>query len=211
MPSKTDQKINPLQGKINDIQGEVTILTNKIAEAQKTKTSYLNVITASKALEGKYITLRAETYAYWRLAYTRRNKIKAKNREVCGVGYYQGVCKAHDVWNKVWRMWQDKRIDVTAKIKLYNSKIPGAEKIIDDLTAEKLAKQSEIQDIQDQIDQIIEDDIALAATDPDVLIAAEKGKTELSKLKEEGKQRNLVILGVIVAVIIIGSIIALKS
>ncbi len=211
MATTTDKKIAPLQDNINDIQAEVSTLTTQIAKAQKDKTSYVNATTAAKKLSDKYWALRNQTFTYFRNALKLVDKLLAKNRKVCGGGYYQGVCKEAISWANEVNQWTKRTEEQIANKKEFATKAKVTQDLLDNLTAEKIAKQSEIQDIQDQIDQIIADDIAVAATDPTVLVATEEAKSELAKLEAEGKQRNLVILGVLVVIVIIGSIVALKS
>jgi len=108
-------------------------------------------------------------------------------------------------------VWSKKTQEEALKVGKFSAKIVTTKALIADLVSEKLAKQSEIADLQEQIDQIIADDIAVAATDPTVLVAAQEAAVETAKLEQEGRQRNLVIAGVVLIILVIGTIVVIRS
>lgn len=211
MATLTEEKIAPLQAQINDKQVEVSDLTNQISKAQKDKSSYLAGVSSSKNLSDEYSKRHVIAGKYYSMALALKNKLTSKKRTVCGAGYFNGVCKQHDVWKTIVSYWlAETKKQINNRVK-FEALVTVAKNLVSDLVSEKLAKQSEIKNLQEQIDQIISDDIAIAATDPAVLVAAQESNTAIAALEEEGKQRNSIIIGVIVIVIVIGSIITLRS
>ncbi len=211
MATETEKKISPIQSQINDIQGEVSVLTDGIASANSNVSYYNKVINSTYTATKSYQKLWTQSNNYFKSALQVAHKTLAKNRKVCGSAYYDNVCKEAQGWKNEVDQWKVRLATASADLKSFKNKKNDASNIVADLTAEKLSKQSEIADLQSQIDDIIANDIKIAATDPMVLAAAEESKADIAKIEEEGKQRNLVILGILVIIVVFGSIILFRK
>ncbi len=212
MPTATEEKIVPLQENINDIQEKASELTDKIADANADLNYFQNAWNNADLLLKQQMSNVKQAISNYVKAINNQTQypLKPKKWIVCGGGYYSGICYPTFKWIQESKEQANQAVITKGKKEGFATEIIKWKNIIATATAKKAGLQSDIADIQDQIDQIIKDDTEAIKADPDVLIAEAEAESELAQLEEEGRQRNTIIIGIIVAVVIIGSIIALR-
>ncbi len=194
MPSSQD-KIDPLQGNINDIQVEISDIDSNIAEANAKVDGF--DAKAAKAFADKktYEARWKQADFYSKQAFKVKDKLSAKKRKVCGQAFYDGVCKEYVGWRNEVNAWikkfnesKQRQIDAINDSSAWSDTVVSLEK-------EKTTKENEIAAIQKQINAII-------ASDPELIQKGLDADVKIKKLDTEN-QRKIIILGVVFVLVLI--------
>lgn len=209
MPSSSvetlDNQIAQQTQEINDFNAQIATLTTSINSQQA-------------SVNGWQIK--------WKLSYDRYAYVKAKaklacykNRKKCKQCYddkrlfpTSGSCYTKKHWDDLWNHFAAQQGGFLA---ILNGKKKTLSDSKSQLAGLKTSKNTRIQEREDTMDaksdlikSIADANVAEAASDPDVVIAVTEAEVELQALKEEGKQKQLVIGGVVAVILVIGSIVA---